>query len=172
MGFECALKILDAIVDFLASLINLGKSKLVVFFSFLILKLEITAFSFLLERLILLPVLNTLLEPLFHEASIPSYFIDLSGSHLLKHPLTSLPFLSVTLLRKQILSHLLIIKLFLVTLHEYLLLRLVENLQSLMEECVGMLLILFLSICQLHCWAVISKCASYMDDFVKFAYSF
>lgn len=125
---QVALEVHDVVVDLLGGLLDLGNSYLVVLFSFLVLELKVAALTLLFQGLVLLPVLHTLLEPLFHEACISCNFVDLGRSHFLEHSLTSLPFLSIALLCEMVLSHLLIIKLFLVTLHEYLLLRLVEDL--------------------------------------------
>lgn len=107
----------DVVVYLLGGLFDLGNGDLVVLFSFLVLEFEVASLTLLFQGLVLLPVLHTLLEPLFHEASISCDFVDLGSSHFLEHPLTSFPFLSITLLCEMVLSHLLIIKLLLVTLH-------------------------------------------------------
>ena len=114
---QVALELLDVVVDLLGGLFDLGNSDLVVLFSFLVLEFEVAALTLLFQGLILLPVLHTLLEPLFHEASISCNLVDLGSSHFLEHPLTSLPFLSITLLCEMVLSDLLVIKLLLMTLH-------------------------------------------------------
>ena len=114
---QVALKMHDVVVYLLGGLFDLGNGDLVVLFSFLVLEFEVASLTLLFQGLVLLPVLHTLLEPLFHEASISCNFVDLGSSHFLKHPLTSFPFLSITLLCEMVLSHLLIIKLLLVTLH-------------------------------------------------------
>lgn len=114
---QVALELLDVVVDLLGGLFDLGNSDLVVLFSFLVLEFEVAALTLLFQGLILLPVLHTLLEPLFHEASISCNLVDLGSSHFLEHPLTSLPFLSITLLCEMVLSNLFIIELLLVTLH-------------------------------------------------------
>lgn len=114
---QVALELLDVIIYLLGGLLDLGNSDLVVLFSFLVFEFEVASLTLLFQGLVLLPVLDTLLEPLFHEASISCDLVDLGSSHFLEHPLTSLPFLSITLLCDIILSHLLIIKLLLVTLH-------------------------------------------------------
>ena len=114
---QVALEVHDVIVDLLGSLLDLGNSDLVVLFSFLVLELEVAALTLLFQGLILLPVLHTLLEPLFHEACISCNLVDLGSSHFQEHFFTSLPFLSIALLCEMVLSHLLIIKLHLVTLH-------------------------------------------------------
>lgn len=114
---QVALELLDVIIYLLGGLLDLGNSDLVVLFSFLVFEFEVAALTLLFQGLVLLPVLDTLLEPLFHEASISCDLVDLGSSHFLEHPLTSLPFLSIPLLCDMVLSHLLIIKLLLVTLH-------------------------------------------------------
>jgi hypothetical protein len=114
---QVALELLDVIIYLLGGLLDLGNSDLVVLFSFLVFEFEVAALTLLFQGLVLLPVLDTLLEPLFHEASISCNLVDLGSSHFLEHPLTSLPFLSIPLLCDMVLSHLLIIKLLLVTLH-------------------------------------------------------
>ena len=114
---QVALEVLDVFVYLLGGLLNLGNSDLVVLFSFLVFEFEVASLALLFQGLVLLPVLHTLLEPLFHEASISCNLVDLGSSHFLEHPLTSLPFLSITLLCNMVLFHLLIIKLLLVTLH-------------------------------------------------------
>ena len=114
---QVALELLDVVVDLLGGLFDLGNSDLVVLFSFLVLEFEVAALTLLFQGLILLPVLHTLLEPLFHEASISCNLVNLGSSHFLEHPLTSLPFLSITLLCEMVLSDLLVIKLLLMTLH-------------------------------------------------------
>jgi len=88
-----------------------------VLFSFFVFKFKIASFTVFLEGLVLLPILNTLLQPLFHETGISCNFVNLSSSHLLQHAFTSLSFFTITLLCKLILSHLLIIKFLLVTFH-------------------------------------------------------
>lgn len=114
---QVALEVLDVVVYLLGGLLDLGNSDLVVLFSFLVFEFEVASLTLLFQGLVLLPVLDTLLEPLFHEASISCDLVDLGSSHFLEHPLTSLPFLSIPLLCDMVLSHLLIIKLLLVTLH-------------------------------------------------------
>ena len=114
---QVALELLDVIIYLLGGLLDLGNGDLVVLFSFLVFEFEVAALTLLFQGLVLLPVLDTLLEPLFHEASISCDLVDLGSSHFLEHPLTSLPFLSIPLLCDMVLSHLLIIKLLLVTLH-------------------------------------------------------
>jgi hypothetical protein len=114
---QVALELLDVVVHLLGGLLDLGNSDLVVLFSFLVLEFEVATLTLLFQGLVLLPVLHALLEPLFHEASISCNLVDLGSSHFLEHPLTSLPFLSITFLCDMVLSHLLIIKLLLVTLH-------------------------------------------------------
>ena len=114
---QVALELLDVIIYLLGGLLDLGNGDLVVLFSFLVFEFEVAALTLLFQGLVLLPVLDTLLEPLFHEAGISCNLVDLGSSHFLEHPLTSLPFLSITLLCDMVLSHLLIIKLLLVTLH-------------------------------------------------------
>lgn len=108
---------LDVVIYLLGGLLDLGNSDLVVLFSFIVFEFEVAALTLLFQGLVLLPVLDTLLEPLFHEACISCNLVDLGSPHFLEHPLTSLPFLSITLLCNMVLSHLLIIKLLLVTLH-------------------------------------------------------
>lgn len=114
---QVALEVLDVVVYLLGGLLDLGNSDLVVLFSFLVFEFEVASLTLLFQGLVLLPVLDTLLEPLFHEASISCDLVDLGSSHFLEHPLTSLPFLSIPLLCDMVLSHLLIIKLLLVALH-------------------------------------------------------
>ena len=129
--------------------------------SFFVFKFKVPSFPVFLERLVLLPVLDAFLKPLFHETSIASHFVNLSCSHLLKKPLSCFPFLSVSLLGDIVLTHSFIFKFLKVLFHDYLLLRLVQFLKALMEESLVLPLIWFLSIWYLHRRTVIAYFASY-----------
>lgn len=131
-----------------------------VFLSFLILKLKVTSLAVLLQGLVLLPVLDTLLEPLLHETSISSDFIYLSSSHFLKIPFSSLAFSAVAIFSKVVLPFGFIIELFEMALHQDLLLRFVHHLKPLSKEGVRVLLEFLLGVRDLHGRAVITKLAS------------
>ena len=88
-----------------------------VLFSLFVLEFQVASLPVLLDGLVLLPVLDTLLQPFFHETCISCDFVDLSCPHFLKHTLMSLSFFTITLLCKGILPNLLIVKLLEVTLH-------------------------------------------------------
>lgn len=68
------------------------------------------------------------------------------------------------MLSNSILAHLFVLKLLEVSLHDDLLLRLVEHLQTLVEEGGRMLLIRLLGRGYFHGWAVIADLASYIDN--------
>ena len=59
--FKSLLELSDPIVNLFSGFIYFGKCQLVVLFSFLVLKFEVSSLSGLFESLILLPILHTLL---------------------------------------------------------------------------------------------------------------
>ena len=164
LSLQVPLELLYPVLYLLRCLVNLGQGKLVILFSFFVLKLKVASFAVLLQGLVLLPVLDTLLQPFFHETCVSSDFVDLGGSHFLEVTFTGLPFITIAHLSELVLPFLFIIELLQVSLHEDLLLRLVEDLQPLVEEGVSMLLEFLLRICQFHCWAVIAKGTSYLRN--------
>ena len=58
---ESLLKLRDPIVNFLRGLVYLCKCELMVLFSFFILELKVSPLSVLFERLVFLPILDSLL---------------------------------------------------------------------------------------------------------------
>ena len=129
--------------------------------SFFVFKLKISSLTLFLQLLIALPVMYPLLEPLLHESSVTSHFVNLRCSEVLKSLFSCFKFIPISGLGYVVLSHLLITELFEATFHENFFLRFVQNLQPMMEEGGCLLLILFFRLCNFHCRAVIANFTSY-----------
>jgi len=127
-------ELLDTVLNLSAGCIDSCNGCVFEFLRLLILKFKLTLLTLLLVRHILLPILNTLLKPLFHETGVSLQLVDLSTSDLLLF-LLLLGFLSVVEGLSFVgLAISLVLELLQVTLHVGLLLRLVECLQAHFEE--------------------------------------
>ena len=84
--FKCSLKLVDSIVNFLICIRDFNNGYFIKLLCLLIFKLKLALFSLLLIGHVLLPVLNSLGEPLLHEAGISLELVDLSTSDFLSDP--------------------------------------------------------------------------------------
>jgi hypothetical protein len=88
----------------------------------------------------------------------------LNSSQLLQLPFPRIPLITISKFGNIILAELFILELLEMTFHNDLLLRFVQDLQTLMKECGGMLLIRLLCRCYFHGRAVIANLASYISN--------
>lgn len=132
-----------------------------ILFSLFVLKLQLTAFSILFDGLVFLPVFDPFLQPLFHKPSVSLEFIDLSTSNFLSHFVLCLVFFLLRFLSNTFLSQSLLLKLLLVLLHVQLLLWTVQNLKSLLEKLLSMLIVFLFRLCYFQSWLVVAHLSSY-----------
>ena len=144
--FQSLFELGDAVVDLHACLVNLLDGRLVELLGLLILKLELALLSFLLIGHVLLPVFDSLLQPFFHEPSVPLELVDLGSADFLLDPFGFLLLGLVVALCLFILADSLVIELLEVVLHVHGLLRFVQCLQARLEEGALHLVVSFL------CW--------------------
>ena len=123
--FKVSFKKSYTIINFLTGLFYLGEGQLMVLLSFFILEFKVFSFSIFLQCLIFLPILDTFLEPLLHEASIASNFVDLSRPHVQEGSLLRWLLVSIALFGKRVLFILLIVIFLEMFLHYDLFLRFV-----------------------------------------------
>jgi hypothetical protein len=121
-------------------------------------------FSLLLVSHVLLPVLNTLLQPLLHEASIPLQLVDLSSSDLLLDPFLLLFLRSLVPLRLFILSVCFILELLQVSIDVHHLLGLVQGLQPCLEERALHFVVTALVGANLECRLVVTHLTGLAED--------
>lgn len=132
--FESLLELINAIIDFSSSILNLLNGHFIELLGLFILKFQLALLSFLLVSHILLPVLHTFLEPFFQESSVSLELVDLSSSDLLLGSFFLLSFSSSVPFCFLCLPHSLVLKLLKMTFHIHGLLRLVEGLESSLKE--------------------------------------
>jgi len=125
---------------------------------------ELFGFTVSLALLVLLPVLDALLVPLLHEASIPLQLIDLNSAHFLLAQVIRFLLLKVLFVRDLRLSFLLIVELLHVIFHVKLLLRLVQRVDSHLEKVVLNLVILGAWHCNFLRWLVVAKLTRLGED--------
>mmetsp|Transcript_6306 Transcript_6306/g.10246 ORF Transcript_6306/g.10246 Transcript_6306/m.10246 type:complete len:440 (-) Transcript_6306:171-1490(-) len=134
VGVQGFFELVDAILDLAGSIVDLGDGGVVELLSLLVLELELALLPLLLVGHVLLPVLDTLGEPLFQEARVSLQLVDLSPPNFLLDSVLLL-FLDVGeafgLFR---LTDGLIVELLEVSLNVHGLLGLVESLKACFEE--------------------------------------
>jgi hypothetical protein len=155
------LELSDTFVDLFGRLVNLSESKLMILLRFFVFKLKVSTFAVLFILLVLLPILDTFLEPFFHEAGVALHLADARSPHVKKSFLSRLFLTSVSSFGLLILPPSFIVELLQVSFHDDFLLGLVEDLEPLMKKggCLG--LILFLRGRDFHCWSVVTDFSSY-----------
>ena len=136
----------------------------VVFLGLLQLEFKLLALTVTLPLLVLLPVFDAFLVPLFHKAGIALKFVDLDASHLLLTHRSHLAVLLVRALSHASLPLFLLFKFANVSLHIQLLLRLVQRVDALFEELMLNMVVFFLRVGDLLGWLVVTELASFRQD--------
>ena len=109
-GCKLGLELSNAVVHLKVGIFQLGGYNLVKFLSLGVIKIQLRGLSFLLLGHVDLPVVDTLLEPLLHKASVALQLVDLNAAHLLLLPHFFVTVLFVELGSLVSLSHLFIVK--------------------------------------------------------------
>lgn len=157
--FERVLKLINAITDLILGLLELLFGDSVKFLGLLELELELLTLAVTLPLLVLLPVFDSLLVPLLHEAGVALKLVDLDAAHLLLAHGGYLAFLILTARGNCCLSVLLFLELQQVRLHVQLLLWLVERVNACLEELMLHSVVLFLRVGNLLSRLVVAKLA-------------
>ena len=132
--FEGLFELVDAVNDFNRSGIDFLDSDIIELGSLLVFELELALFPLFLVSHVLLPVFDTLGEPLLHETSVSLELVDLGPSELLSNTLFLLSFRHFVSFGFFGLSDGLVVELFEVIFHIHGFLRLVESLETNLEE--------------------------------------
>lgn len=130
------LKLVDSVDNLVLGILQFLLSDHIEFLGLFEIELKLFTFTISLALLVFLPVFNTLLVPLLHEASIALQLVDLDSAHLLLPHGGDLLILGITACGEVRLGLLLFIKLLQVRFHIELLLRLVERVDACFEELV------------------------------------
>lgn len=149
----------DSVRDFVFGLLKLGLGDYVELLSLAKFEFELLGLTVALPLLVLLPVFDTLLVPLLHEAGIALQFVDLDAAHFLLAHCRHLGFFGGAAGRKTVLAVLLLLKLLQVSLHVQLLLWLVEGVDARLEELVLHFVVLFLGVGDFLSRLVVAKLA-------------
>lgn len=132
--FEGLFELVDPVNDLNRSGIDFLDSNIIEFGCLLVFELELALFPLFLVSHVLLPVFDTLGEPLLHETSVSLELVDLGPSDLLSNTLFFLSFRHFVSFGFLGLSDRLVIELFEVIFHIHGFLRLVESLEAHFEE--------------------------------------
>ena len=138
------LESVDTIRNLILSLLQLVFGDGIVFLGLFELEFKLLTLTVALPLLVLLPVLDTLLVPLLHKASVALELVNLNASHFLLAHGSHLAIFLVGALSHTSLSLLLLLKLLHVSLHVQLLLGLVQSIDALLEELMLNAVVFFL----------------------------
>lgn len=136
----------DSVGDLVLCLLELRLGDDIVLLSLSKFEFQLLCLAVTLALLVLLPVFDTLLVPLLHEAGIALQFIDLDAAHFLLAHSLNLGLFGGAAGCEAILAILLFFKLIQVRLHVELLLRLVEGVDACLEELVLHFVVLLLGV--------------------------